>query len=70
MLIMMLGVSMRTTVTIDNDLYEEALRVSKLSKPSELVSESLQALIKQEKAKRLVVLGGSLPEFVTPVRNR
>ena len=62
--------TMRTTVTIEDALFEEAKRVTKAIKPSEVFHLSLQALIKQEKAKRLAALGGSLPDFQTPVRNR
>ncbi|MCL1891540.1 MAG: type II toxin-antitoxin system VapB family antitoxin [Coriobacteriia bacterium] len=61
---------MRTTITIDDDLFEEAQRMVNARKPSELFSLSLQALVKQEKAKRLAALGGSIPNFKTPVRNR
>ena len=65
-----IGSIMRTTITIEDALYEEALRVANPSRPSELFSKSLQALIKQEKAKRLAALGGSMPGFKTPLRNR
>jgi len=61
---------MRTTITIEDALFEEAQRMANASKPSELFNLSLQALIKQEKAKRLAALGGSIPNFKTPKRNR
>ncbi|MCL2889250.1 MAG: type II toxin-antitoxin system VapB family antitoxin [Eggerthellaceae bacterium] len=61
---------MRTTITIEDELYEEAQRMVNTRKPSQLFNMSLQALIKQEKAKRLSALGGSIPEFKTPLRNR
>ena len=61
---------MRLTITVEDALFEEAQRVTNISKPSELFSKSLQALIKQEKANRLIALGGSLPKFETPLRNR
>jgi len=61
---------MRTTVTVEDTLFDEACSLVDMKKPSELFSMGLQALIKQEKAKRLVALGGSLPGFKTPMRNR
>jgi len=61
---------MRTTITIEDELYEEAQRMVNTRKPSQLINMGLQALIKQEKAKRLTALGGSMPEFKTPLRNR
>jgi Arc/MetJ family transcription regulator len=67
---MLIGINMRTTITVEDALYEEALRISSLSKPSDLFSKALHALIRQEKAKRLASIGGSLPEFKTPMRNR
>ena len=61
---------MRTTITADDALFEEAQRTTQASRPSELFSMGLQALIKQEKARRLAALGGFMPEFKTPLRNR
>ena len=64
------GWLMRTTVTLEDELFEKAQRLVNTNRPSELFSLSLQALIKQEKAKRLFALGGTMPEFKTPLRNR
>jgi len=67
---MLKGQDMRTTVTVEDTLFEEAKRITNTNRPSELFNLSLQALIKQEKAKRLAALGGSMPDFKTPLRNR
>jgi Arc/MetJ family transcription regulator len=64
------GGLMRTTVTVDDALMSEAQRLAPAAKTSELFSIGLKAFIRQEKAKRLAALGGAIPDFVTPPRNR
>jgi len=61
---------MRTTITVEDTLFAEAQRITRVKRPSELFNLSLEALIRQESAKRLSALGGSIPEFKTPPRNR
>ena len=46
---------MRTTLNIDDQLFEEAVRLTKTA----LLRESLKALIQRESARRLSPLGGS-----------
>jgi Arc/MetJ family transcription regulator len=62
--------TMRTTVTLDDDLVKEAKRLTGKDKVSELVNEGLRVLVRSEKAKRLIALGGSEPNAETPPRRR
>jgi len=50
---------MRTTLNIDDQLYEEAVRLTGVKEKTALLRESLKALIQRESAKRLSKLGGS-----------
>lgn len=61
---------MRTTINLDDDLLEEAHRVTGLRERTELVHEGLRALIAREKARRLARLGGSEPRLRTAPRRR
>lgn len=62
--------SMRTTITIDDDLIEEARRLTGKEERNELVREGLRALIARESARRLARLGGSEPRVRVPRRRR
>lgn len=66
---------MRTTITIDDKLLEEALRlvpadIKRFSAHSYVVNAGLKALISQEAVQRLSNLAGSMPDFVIADRNR
>ena len=50
---------MRTTINIDDDLLEEASRLTGHREKTGLVREGLKALIERESARRLARLGGS-----------
>lgn len=50
---------MRTTLNIDDQLLDEARRISGLTEKAALVREGLRALIERESARRLARLGGS-----------
>ena len=52
---------MRTTLNIDDQLYEEAVRLTGVKEKTALLKESLKALIQRESAKRLSQLAGSEP---------
>lgn len=54
---------MRTTVTIDDQLLEEAQRITGMTEKSTLVGEGLRALIERESARRLAQLGGTEPQL-------
>jgi Arc/MetJ family transcription regulator len=61
---------MRTTLIIDDELLEEARRLSGLKEKTAVVHAGLDALISRESARRLAALGGSDRKAVTPHRRR
>jgi len=58
-----IGKLMRTTINIDDQLLEEASRLTGMKEKTALVRESLMALIERENARRLARLGGSEPQL-------
>jgi len=55
---------MRTTVTIDDDLYEKALQVADPSMDkADIFREAIKIFIRIQAGKRLAALGGSMPEI-------
>ena len=52
---------MRTTLNIDDALFEEARLLTGITEKTALVRNGLQALIAQESSRRLARLGGSEP---------
>jgi Arc/MetJ family transcription regulator len=60
---------MRTTLNIDDQLLEEAQRITGMSEKASLVREGLRALIERESARRLARLGGSEPQL-EPIARR
>ena len=61
---------MRTTLNIDDQLFEEASRLTGVKEKTTLLRESLKALIQRENAKRLALLGGSEPQAEDIPRRR
>lgn len=62
---------MRTTVTIDDSLYAKALEVADPDmEKSELFREAIKTFVRVQAAKRLVALGGSVPDMQNIPRNR
>jgi Arc/MetJ family transcription regulator len=61
---------MRTTVTVDDELFQTASRYTGITERSALVREAFQALIAREAARRLIALGGSQPDFKPAPRRR
>ena len=53
--------SMRTTVTLDDELLARAEQLCGGLERSALLKEALRALVQRESAKRLAALGGSEP---------
>jgi len=60
---------MRTTVTIDDDLWANAQELTGLAGRSALIREALLSLIQRETARRLAALGGN-QQKLTPVPRR
>ncbi len=50
---------MRTTLNIDDQLFEEAVRLTGVKEKTALLREGLKALIQRESARRLAQLGSS-----------
>ena len=61
---------MRTTINLDEQLVEEAQRVTGTQERTALIHDGLRALIARESAKRLARLGGSEPRLTQPRRRR
>jgi Arc/MetJ family transcription regulator len=54
--------AMRTTIALDDALLEEARELADIKETSALVREGLTALIQREAARRLALLGGTMPD--------
>ena len=62
---------MRTTVTIDDELYNRALEVADPSMDkADLLREALKTFVRVRVGKRLAALGGAAPEMVDVPRRR
>ncbi len=61
---------MRTTLNIDNNLLEEAAKLTGTDEKTALVRLGLEALIARESAKRLADLGGTEPRLARIRRRR
>jgi Arc/MetJ family transcription regulator len=62
---------MRTTVTIDDALYEKALEVADPSMDkADLFREAIKTFVRVQAAKRLAALGASMPEIEDTPRRR
>ncbi|MCK9494460.1 MAG: type II toxin-antitoxin system VapB family antitoxin [Dehalococcoidia bacterium] len=61
---------MRTTVTLDDELIEQAQRVTGVTERAALLRAGLLALIERESARRLARLGGTEPQLEDVSRRR
>ncbi|MEZ5933226.1 MAG: type II toxin-antitoxin system VapB family antitoxin [Alphaproteobacteria bacterium] len=61
---------MRTTITIDDDLLEQAAKLTRIKERRALIQEALRALVARESARRLAQLGGTQPDLTAPPRRR
>ena len=61
---------MRTTINLDEELLEEARRLTGITERTALIREGLRALIERESARRLARLGGSEPQLQGIPRRR
>ncbi|MDZ7783947.1 MAG: type II toxin-antitoxin system VapB family antitoxin [Halioglobus sp.] len=62
---------MRTTLTIDDELYEKALELADPGmNKAELFREAINTFVRVQAAKRLAALGGSAPDMRDISRRR
>ncbi|MDR3368171.1 type II toxin-antitoxin system VapB family antitoxin [Rhodoferax sp.] len=62
---------MRTTVTIDDTLFEQALEVADPDMDkADIFREAIKTFVRVQAAKRLVALGGAMPEMSDVPRRR
>ena len=61
---------MRTTVNIDDELFENAKRLTGIEGKTPLVREALRALVERESARRLAKLAGTQPQLRRAPRRR
>ena len=61
---------MRTTINLDDELLATASRLTGITDRTPLIRESLKAIIARESARRLALLGGSMPELQLTPRRR
>lgn len=62
---------MRTTVTIDDDLYKSALEVADPTMDkADIFREAIKTFVRIQAAKRLALLGGTMPEMQDVPRRR
>lgn len=61
---------MRTTVSVDDRLLAEALRLTGAADPSAVIRQGLELLVQRESASRLARLGGTDPSAVAAPRFR
>lgn len=61
---------MRTTVALDDELVRLAQEFTGVAEKSALLREALKALIERESARRLALLGGTMPELKRIPRRR
>lgn len=57
------AIAVRTTINIDQELIEEARQLTGIEGQSALFKEGLVALVQRESARRLVALGGTMPDL-------
>ena len=61
---------MRTTVNLDDELFEKAQRLLGVTERSVVLREALHALIQRESAQRLALLGGTQKQLKDVDRRR
>ena len=61
---------MRTTINLDDELLDEARRITGMEGRTALIHEGLRALIERESARRLARLGGSEARLLPVPRRR
>lgn len=64
------GGNMRSTINIDDNLMERAKSLTGTKETAALVRQALETLVRVESGKRLIALGGSMPEAEASPRRR
>ena len=64
------GWNMRSTINIDDNLMERAKSLTGTKGTAALVRQALETLVRVESGKRLIALGGSMPEAEASPRRR
>jgi len=59
---------MRTTITLDDTLFERAVAITGEHNTSSLLTKALEMMIASESKKRLLRLSGESPDFIVPGR--
>jgi Arc/MetJ family transcription regulator len=61
---------MRTTLNLDDELVNTAMRLTGIKEKTALVNAGLKELITRESARRLAALGGTMPGLKSIPRRR
>lgn len=61
---------MRTTINIDDNLMEKAKGYTGTKETAAIVRQALETLVRVEAGKRLIALGGTMPEAEAAPRKR
>ena len=61
---------MRTTIDLREDLVEEARELTGIHEKTALLHAGLQLLVERENARRLIALGGTMPDLKVIPRRR
>jgi Arc/MetJ family transcription regulator len=61
---------MRTTIALDDDLIRSAQEFTGIAEKTALIREALKSLIERESARRLALLGGTMPDLEDIPRRR
>jgi len=61
---------MRTTINIDDELLDDARKYTGIKEKTALIHKALQELVTWEASKRLIALGGTMPDATAGRRRR
>ena len=59
---------MRTTITLDDTLFERAVAITGDHNASSMLTKALEMVVASESKKRLIRLSGEAPDFIIPGR--
>jgi Arc/MetJ family transcription regulator len=64
------GMIMRSTINIDDSLIERARSLTGMRETAAVVRQALETLVRVETGKRLIALGGTMPDAEAAPRRR